>query len=289
MAVQRGLVLLCLLPLAFARYDALVSGALFEGVNTASPDADAISVFKDYKNHADAVASILLTKAKESDFDPHDGIHTFPETYFSFLENAASFPAFYHQGREDEQYALRLKGGDNGQLLDEIADKYLQKPPSSSLPSYRDSADRGEKKESERGLRIRQAFRELIPVTVEKAEWKDWALSLVTIQKPLGSDNITFELAHVRLSISRDDRTGRAVIGPQEATLVKSSYSVMGRYISFYSNEIAKFIEKATVDEFLRAMTTRKHRKLVPVKEDSEGYRGFMQNHQQSQQESFRS
>ncbi|KAK3822956.1 MAG: hypothetical protein J3Q66DRAFT_136779 [Benniella sp.] len=285
MAVHRGLVLLCLLPLAFARYDALVSGALFEGVNTASPDADAISVFKDYKNHADAVASILLTKAKESDFDPRDGIHTIPETYFSFLENAASFPAFFHRGQEDEQHALRLKGGDNDQLLDEITDKYLQKPSSFSLPSPKGSKN---KREEERALRIRQAFRELIPATVEKAEWKDWALSLVTIQKPLGSDNITFELAHVRLEISRDDRTGRAVIGPQEATLVKSSYSVMGSYISFYSNEIAKFIEKATVDEFLRAMTTRQHRKLVPVKDDPEDYRGFMQN-QQSQQESFRS
>jgi hypothetical protein len=180
----------------------------------------------------------LLTKARDSAFDPRGHVHTHPETYFTFLQDTASFPAFYCTGQEDDQHSLQVKGGDLDQLLDEIANKYL-----------------GE--ESTRRSRIRQAFREMIPEQIEDAAWRHWALSLVTIQKPAGSDNVTFELAHVRLKIARDDKTGRAVIGPQEATLVKSSYSVMGRYISFYSAELAKIFDKATVDELVDAMTTK--------------------------------
>ncbi|KAF9993881.1 hypothetical protein BGZ80_004467 [Entomortierella chlamydospora] len=258
-------------------YDALVSGALFEGVNTADPDANRTSVFKDFKNHADAVASILIYSAKETSFDPSEKIHTRPEAYFDFLQKAASFPAFFYRGPEDREHELRLNG-DPEQLLDQIADHYYRQEDyiyDSKINGYSDSCiGEGMKKKKEN---IREAFRKLIPKTVENKHWKQWVLSLVTIQKPLGSDEVTFDLAQVRLTISTvHDKTGRrnsrcsrstsggggsggctVAIDRQVALLVKSSYNLVGGYTSFYSDEIARFIEKGTVDEFLRLMTTK--------------------------------
>ncbi|KAF8939601.1 hypothetical protein BGZ58_009207 [Dissophora ornata] len=230
-------------------YDALVSGALFDGVNTAAPDADGISVFKDFRNHADAVASILLYSAKETAFYPSSacGVHTQPEAFFNYLQKATSFPAFRYLGVEDEQYMLELRNGGSEQLLDQIAEKYYG----------REGVRVSRKLETDNAAReIREAFRKLVPKSIEDPGWRRWVLSLVTIYKPKDSDEITFDLAHVRLTISRDAVTGEAVIDPQVASLTKSSYLVMGRYISFYSDEIANFIEKATVNVFLRAMTT---------------------------------
>ncbi|KAF9168963.1 hypothetical protein BGX21_011014 [Mortierella sp. AD011] len=260
-------------------YDALVSGALFEGVNTADPDANRTSVFKDFKNHADAVASILIYSAKETSFDPSEKIHTRPEAYFDFLQKAASFPAFFYRGPEDREHELRLNG-DPEQLLDQIADHYYRQEDficDSEINGYSGGCI-GEGMKKKKKEYIREAFRKLIPKTVENKHWKQWVLSLVTIQKPLSSDKVTFDLAQVRLTIStvHDSIGGRknsccsksisrgggsggctAAIDRQVALLVKSSYSLDGGYISFYSDEIARFIEKGTVDEFLRLMTTK--------------------------------
>ncbi|KAI7825639.1 hypothetical protein BC939DRAFT_447906 [Gamsiella multidivaricata] len=63
--------LLCLGSMALAfqeHYDALASGALVLGVSAAAPDADGTGVFRDFKNHADVVASILLYRAKETEW-----------------------------------------------------------------------------------------------------------------------------------------------------------------------------------------------------------------------------
>ncbi|KAF9356593.1 hypothetical protein BGX26_005052 [Mortierella sp. AD094] len=255
-------------------YDALVSGALFEGVNTADPDANRTSLFKDFKNHADAVASILIYGAKETSFDPSEKIHTQPEAYFDFLQRAASFPAFFYRYTEDKEHELHLNG-DPEQLLDQIADHYYRQEDYvyiNELNGDSDSYSSDGMKQKKKN--IREAFRKLVPKTVENKHWKQWVLSLVTIQKPADSDEVTFDLAQVRLTIStthnsrrggRNSRCSRgssgsgctAAIDRQVALLVKSSYNVVGGYISFYSDEIARFIEKGTVDEFLRLMTTK--------------------------------
>ncbi|KAI1312307.1 hypothetical protein EDD11_002961 [Mortierella claussenii] len=277
-----------------SHYDSIASGVLFLGLNTADPNADHIAVFQDYKNHADAVASILLSCALQSSFDPQKypqdtdiqrGTRPLlleqrsppPETFFQFLETVAAYPAFYHfeEENEDGQYELMLQGGEE-QLLDEIMEKYEN--PSLHV-AVRHQKDLG----LDKANRIRQAFRELLPrctVTADDAtdfSWRTpgrdeqttkWVLSLVVISKPEGTDDVTFDMAHVRLAASGcsgksnddDDGNGKGMnkvrIEKQVASMTRSSYSVIGRYISYYSGDIAKMVGKSTVDAFKRAMTT---------------------------------
>ncbi|KAG0302739.1 Trimethylguanosine synthase [Dissophora globulifera] len=254
------LLLLCLVSVAIAsqdHYDALVSGALFDGVNTADPHADDLGVFKNSKNHADAVASILQYSANGAAFDPSAGIHTRPEAYFGYLQNVASFPAFHFLGVEDKQRALKLSGGGTEELLDQIVENYFgsDQDQASSYVRHWQRKLIATEEERARKEQVREAFRKLIPRMVAKVGWRKWVLSLVTIRKPKGTDDVSFELAHVRLTISRDADDGRVVIDPQEASLITSSYSMIGGYTSFYSEEISRFIEKTTVDKFLENMT----------------------------------
>ncbi|KAF9113117.1 hypothetical protein BGX27_002182 [Mortierella sp. AM989] len=268
-------------------YDALISGGLFEGVNTADPKANRTSIFQDPKNHADAVASILIHSAKETSFSPSQEIHTPPEIYFNFLQHVISFPAFRYRGNvEDAHHALYLDG-DLEQLLDQISDHYYKQDDDHHLDlvcnnnnSNNNNIDDGMK---EKKQRIREAFRKLIPKTVENKDWKQWLLSLVTIQKLENSDHVTFDLAQVRLTIStgneknnegkRKRKEGKdfdcskggctAVIDRQVALLIKSSYFVVGGYVSFFSSEISKMVEKGTVDEFLELLTTKQKNSSV--------------------------
>ncbi|KAG0198057.1 hypothetical protein BGX28_008476 [Mortierella sp. GBA30] len=227
-------------------YHALASGVLFDGVNTADPAADGTAVFRDKWNHADGVASILLYSAKETAFHPADGISDSPESYFDFLQKVADFPAFHIIGTEDKEYDLTLDGSLE-QFLDQITDKYrLSLSRSLHQPTL--------------GLldRIRDAFRGLVPESVDNPSKtrKKWLLSLVILQKPKESDEVTFEMIHVRLTISKEEKSGRALIDQQSASMTVSSYMVIGRYISFYSDELARFIEKGDVDQLISALTT---------------------------------
>ncbi|KAF9962685.1 hypothetical protein BGZ70_007972 [Mortierella alpina] len=229
------------LGLAYAQdhYNALATGVLFEGNNTADPAADGVGVFRDYRNHADAVASILLYCAEETGFLPADGKSDNPEAYFDFLQKAASFPAFYFLGTEDKQYTLSLDG-DRGQFLDQVREKYRLESTSADLD------------------RIRSSFKALLPRTIDHPAQRSWLLSLVTLEKQVGTDNVTFSMAHVRLTLSRDEKSGVATIDRQEASMTLSYYSVMGRFISFYSDELARYIKKGSVDQLIRTLSSSK-------------------------------
>ncbi|KAG9323036.1 hypothetical protein KVV02_001691 [Mortierella alpina] len=227
------------LAIAQDHYNALATGVLFEGVNTADPDADKVGVFRDYRNHADAVASILLYCAEETSFHPAGGRSDTPEAYFDFIQKAASFPAFYFLGTEDRQYTLDLNG-DREQFLDQVTEKYR-------LESTFADPDR-----------IRSSFQTLVPRTIDHPSKRSWLLSLITLNKQMGTDNVTFSMAHVRLTMSRDEKSGIATIDRQAASMTLSCYSVMGRYISFYSDELARYIEKGSVDQLIRTLSSSK-------------------------------
>lgn len=196
-----------------------------------------MGVFRDYKNHADAVASILLYCAEETSFLPAGGISDTPEAYFDFVQKAASFPAFYYLGTEDKQYTLDLNG-DMGQFLEQVTEKYRLESTFKHLD------------------RISSSFQALVPRTIDHPSQRSWLLSLITLHKEMGTDNVTFSMAHVRLTMSRDEKSGTATIDRQEASMTLSCYSVMGRYISFYSDELARYIEKGSVDQLIHTLSS---------------------------------
>ncbi|CAO3566704.1 unnamed protein product [Mortierella alpina] len=227
------------LAIAQDHYNALATGVLFEGNNTADPDADGVGVFRDFKNHADAVASILLYCAEETSFLPAGAKSDTPEAYFGFIQKAASFPAFYFLGTEDKQYTLALDG-DRRQFLEQVMEKYR-------LESTFEDLDR-----------ISDSFQALLPGTIDHPSQRSWLISLITLQKQIGTDNVTFSMAHVRLTMSRDEKSGVATIDRQEASMTLSCYSVLGRFISFYSDELARYIKKGSVDQLIRTLSSSK-------------------------------
>ncbi|KAG0264445.1 hypothetical protein BG011_006804 [Mortierella polycephala] len=96
------------------RFDRLSSGVLFDGINASDPNTDGTSVFKDFCNHANAVASMLLYHAKDAGFDPStNGVSTPSEAYFGFLQNVADFSALYS-----------LSSNDLEQFLEQVAQKF---------------------------------------------------------------------------------------------------------------------------------------------------------------------
>ncbi|KAF9950486.1 hypothetical protein BGZ72_007872 [Mortierella alpina] len=230
-----------LLGLGYAQdhYNAMASGVLFEGVNTADPATDGVGVFRDYRNHADAVASILLYCANDTSFFPAGGISDTPEAYFDFIQKAAIFPAFYFLGTEDKQYTLDLNG-DKGQFLDQVIEKYRLESAFADLD------------------RIRNSFWDLVPRAIDHPSRRSWLLSMITLRKQMGSDDVTFSIAHVRLTMSKDEKSGIATIDRQVASMTLSCYSVMGRYISFYSDELARYIEKGSVGQLIRTLSSSK-------------------------------
>ncbi|KAF9964395.1 hypothetical protein BGZ70_006537 [Mortierella alpina] len=240
MIALRSLLVVCsvLIVVVQARYDALVSGAIFVGKDTSFPEDDSTIIFKDPSNHPAAVTSLLWALAKESDFVPSEfDVITDPWLYRKFERQLLDFPGF--KTSEISQRPLDLDGTPH-QFSSQIRSNFDTR--------YAET--------------IAKSFWSQIPGYVMKPSFRRWLTSQIIIYKDTHSDEITFEVAEIILRLSRDE-SGLAMIDRQRATLTRTFFTVDTATLVNNADDLARSVPIVGIHEFIKHMTTKRS-ELIP-------------------------
>ncbi|KAF9562698.1 hypothetical protein EC968_005180 [Mortierella alpina] len=224
--------------MARERFDAIASGALFTGKDNSDMEVSKLETFRDPKNHASAVASILWNGATLAKFIPAaDGLATDPYAYQDFLREVSHFRGFKKAGEQRRKLELT---GRLEQLEEEIDRKYR---------SFNDDED----------IDVARHFRQLIPNNLRKEDiYGDrWLLSQIIIRQSPHSNAVSFEIGRIALEIRRE-RNGKAMIEPQTATLVKTDFRVDEKYLIENAQTLAEWVPVASVRTVLNLLTSKR-------------------------------
>jgi hypothetical protein len=263
---------------AAAEYDALVSGALFNGIDTTQPGHQGLSIFSDSRNHPSAVASILLYLANKSRFTPKrskNGVIRDGSSYRLFARQSVTFPAFI---KRYQSYAeLELHTGGREELAEKIEEWYDAQMADPSqigmafqnlVPKYIDG-DIGDESDNDSLEANEGSLQWDMPDRfsthprwfgrrqrkVPQATTSTWLLShIVVYSEPHVAPS--FELASINLKLSRDPRTGKAHIVPQKIVLEQTMFSVDSEYLKQRAGYFAEFVETVKMNRFLDEIST---------------------------------
>jgi len=263
---------------AAAEYDALVSGALFNGIDTTRPGNQGLSIFSDSRNHPSAVASILLYLANKSRFTPKrskNGVIRDGTSYRSFARQSVTFPAFVK--RYQSYVELELHTGGREELAEKIEEWYeaqMADPRQIGMafqnlvPKYIDS-DIGDHFDND-GLEMNEDSLQWDmsdrfsthprwfgrrQQEASQATTSTWLLShIVVYSEPHVAPS--FELASINLKLSRDPGTGKAHIVPQKIVLEQTMFSVDSEYLKQRAEYFADFVETVKMNRFLDEIST---------------------------------
>ncbi|CAO3566726.1 unnamed protein product [Mortierella alpina] len=224
--------------MARERFDAIASGALFTGKDNADMEVNKLDTFRDPRNHASAVASILWNSATLTKFIPAaDGVATDPYAYQDFLHEVTYFKGFKKAGELRRKLELT---GRLEQLEEEIDRKYR---------SFSEDED----------IDVARHFRQLIPNNLRKEDvYGDrWLLNQIIIRQSPHSNAVSFEIGRIALEIRRE-RNGKALIEPQTATLVKTDFRVDEKYLMENAEILAEYVPVASVKTVLNLLTSKR-------------------------------
>jgi len=209
------------------------SKAIFTGVDNSDPNASAISIFRDPKNHASAVTSILFNFSKEAAFEPKvDGLTIHAQQFFGFATLIKSCPVFqWRSNAYDPELHLT---GDLNQLKEAIAAKYV--PISIKADA------------------VAAALVDQIPKSGTPSVFLS-SMILITIHG--GNNNeITLDTAQLQLMIDYSSKS--AVIPAQVAHLFQETYKILDGYFHADPESYAKMYPKVDVKTLTDHLTTPK-------------------------------
>ncbi|KAF9346950.1 hypothetical protein BGX26_001520 [Mortierella sp. AD094] len=264
-------------------YDALVSGALFVGSDASTAVSNHNSVcrstynnstpetFADPRNHVIALSSILWSMALQSNFTParhlkSKGVIDDPAVFGNFLERVLQFPGFKNRFYKTRE--LRLSG-DLLEFEEKIEEQYeaqMAHPHAIAvvfrnlipleLPSSGDDNTFSKKYHrywlsTYRTLHRHHRYSQLPFVKSHQT----WLLSHIVIYNEPGVAP-SFELSRVRLTISRDSRTGKALIDRQVALIEQSMFSVEARFLIENAVGLTNQIPTVSVGVFVYEMSS---------------------------------
>ncbi|KAF9281474.1 hypothetical protein BGZ68_006627 [Mortierella alpina] len=226
--------------MARERFDAIASGALYTGKDNSNYELEVnkIDTFRDPRNHASAVASILWNGAVLAKFIPAaDGLTTDPYAYQDFLREVYHFKGFKKAGEQRRKLELT---GRLEQLEEEIDRKYR---------SFSSDED----------IDVARHFRQLIPNNIRKKDvYGDrWLLNQIIIRQSPHNNEVSFEIGRIELEI-RSERNGKAMIEPQTATLVKTDFRVDEKYLMENAETLAEWVPVANVKTVLNLLTSKR-------------------------------
>ncbi|KAI8351866.1 hypothetical protein B0O80DRAFT_454908 [Mortierella sp. GBAus27b] len=280
MLLRKCLLLLVSATVAFASadYDALVSGALFNGFDTTQPGHQALDTFTDPQNHPSAVASILLNLARKSEFTPKrskGGVIRNGETYALFSRRTSAFPAFIQ--RFQRYVELDLKNGGINELIEQIEEHYeaqmagtlqIAEAFKKLVPEYIDDDILVDQEESNHQVnmsplplltrwfgRLRSHARDWLSRDRSSSSSSVWLLSNIVLYNEPGVAP-SFEFCRIHLRLSRDPATGKSVIEPQKVLLEQTMYSVDSMYLELKAEYFAGYVETVEVNQFLDEVST---------------------------------
>ncbi|KAG0238436.1 hypothetical protein B0O80DRAFT_454927 [Mortierella sp. GBAus27b] len=239
MLLVKALLLVCSATAVFAgsRIDAIVSGACFVGQDT-SQDTRGEEVFRDPRNHATAVASILRHSADRAEFRPREkGVITDPKVYEQFLKDVNNFPGFKSHHQQMERLDLQ---GDREQFKREVAKKY--------------QTDRNDP------WQIATAFERLLPHEVDEDN-QEWLLNYVVMNTQGsqrgggGQKDISVEICSITLKLTKDSND-QTKIKRQTAEMKMNMFTVKQEYLAQHANSLAQRIRTMDARKALRELSS---------------------------------
>jgi len=242
MLIVKALLLVCTATavLAGSKVDAIVSGACMVGQDM-SQETRGEEVFRNPRNHATAVASILRHSADRAEFRPREkGVITDPKVYNQFLKDVNNFPGFKSHHQDMERLELQ---GDREQFKREVAKKY--------------KTDRNDP------WQIARSFERLLPHEVDKDN-QEWLLNYV-VMNTQGSrggggggnqGEITVEICSITLKLTKDSNTDQAKIKRQTAEMKLSMFTVKREYLEEHANALAQRIRTMEARKALRELSS---------------------------------
>ncbi|KAG0199790.1 hypothetical protein BGX28_007001 [Mortierella sp. GBA30] len=243
MLLIKSILVLCAATAVLAkdRFDAVSSLGYFSGQDISDHGAKGLPVFKDRKNRASAVASIVEYCADKADFLPSEyGVEVAPSAYTEFFKNIATFPALFKTDAKTTKIEL---DGTIEQLVNEIQLVYEEFQDEDEDYPFDDQIPRN--------------FRRLLPATLPDPNQHRWLLSQVVIQKVQYFDKYRVEIARVALKLSKGE-DGAALIDEQTATFSRNVYMVDTHYIQNNAEALAYFLPITNVDDLNKFLTTKK-------------------------------
>ncbi|KAK3806737.1 MAG: hypothetical protein J3Q66DRAFT_375063 [Benniella sp.] len=212
--------------------DVVSSRAIFTGVDNSDRDASGFDTFLHSKNHASAVASIIVDLSKQTNFRPME--HAYKETYDQYLEFKEAFTTF-----EDflpkgcKRQPLKLTG-ERDQLKKQIADNYVSPSGDSDVAA--------------------SAFVLQIPQIENSNLSGTWRLVLITVH---GDEDykisLDFAWIDVKLSIKPP---GFVTIEPQDTRLYQTTFEADALAFTVKAEYYAEKYPKFRVVNFLQDLST---------------------------------
>ncbi|KAI1306708.1 hypothetical protein EDD11_004684 [Mortierella claussenii] len=233
----KSILLLCTATFVLARHDQenLISVARLTGKDTTTRGKRGAEIFRNPRNHASAVASILLYTADRNDYRPREkGIITDSTVYEKFMDETLSFPG-YRVGTEriDNLHF----NGDRKQFHEQIRQH------------YRSDVNKADQ--------VARAFEKMIPRELDEDnedQSNKYLLTQLIIHNHMGRP-IQVEMSELSLTLSRD-RDGRAKIDKQTALMYVNHFTVKTDYLVNHADSLAKDIPTVMVKKALEELST---------------------------------
>ncbi|KAF9900282.1 hypothetical protein BX616_002635, partial [Lobosporangium transversale] len=221
---------------------AVLSRGLLTSLDTTNPNDHGEAIFENPKNHASAVASILVYSANQAGFRPRErGILDRTETFENYIRKAIDFPGFTKAYTEYEPLELT---GDVQQFEQEVIKKY--------------SSNINKKEEIARALTgLLNSLNKVDLGTKKKFQsQKDWLLTLTVINKPVNYYVTVTDVINVSLSLLMDTKTNTFRLNRQHATLVVVRFATNPEFLNQFAKQISSKIPTVKVQEALTTLST---------------------------------
>ncbi|KAK3822983.1 MAG: hypothetical protein J3Q66DRAFT_136924 [Benniella sp.] len=209
----------------------LSSKAIFTGVDNTDPDASRVKIFRNPRNHASAIASIIANRAQSNFFLPKTlAREKLPDHFYKFASSLPTRTILKSTRKRD--FFLDLTG-DLNQFKEVITANYVP------LSGKADDAA--------------SAFVEQIPQSLDTQSDESWALVLITIH---GGDNdqIAFDISWINVLLSFDN--GSVIIPEQTAYMSQGSYKVETDQLVRNADLLADLFSTIEVAEFEDELST---------------------------------
>ncbi|KAG0232452.1 hypothetical protein BGW42_008170 [Actinomortierella wolfii] len=224
-----------LATVALAR-DAVLSRGIFVGTDTTSKGASKLDIFKRPENHATAVASVIRHASETMSFLPYQSKPAeLCERFDAWKDKLMKFPGF-EMLRKPKPVDVDMEGGE--QKLAKALKRGLGK-----LQVV--GADK-----------IAMEFINLIPEKNEDRSLKDFLLSVIVIDKPMGSQDVAVRLVELHMELETSLVNKKVSIPDQTIRLKLLEMEARTSFLVDNAERLAEYLPRSDVAEFMWMLTS---------------------------------
>ncbi|KAG0235826.1 hypothetical protein BGW42_004669 [Actinomortierella wolfii] len=222
------------------RNEVIVQPILQIGSFSSDPTAEAVEIYRNPRNHADAIASILSYAGNQTNFHPSSGVQKPTESFHDYVKKIDSFPAFtptFHNSKSSKLASIRP------QVMAEAV-----------IDAYRGILDLDAKTIIESIKKIARTVQ-----SSTRAEETNTLFSQVTLKKHDDSDKYTLSIFYTSFRMSRVEDAGRFktdISEDQEFVIHRTVYDVNTSVLVANAANFARTIATVPVLEWLQDISS---------------------------------